>query len=103
MTPTRTFLNGFLIGLFIFIVVNALAAHLLSDCGLPAVLGVAYCSDAVARAGFPLVFFEQGGYAYRSGFNLPFLLLDLFIGIGFAVVYGFIASRREKRKQVLDT
>jgi hypothetical protein len=91
MTPSRAFLNGFLIGLFLFILVNLLAAHLLSDCGLPAVLAAGFCADDIARAGFPLVFFEQGGFAYRSIFNLPYLLLDLFIGFDFATLSGFIS------------
>lgn len=91
MTPSRAFLNGFLIGLFIFILVNILAAHLLSDCGLPAVLGADSCADDIARAGFPLIFFEAGGFAFRSIFNLPYLLLDIFIGLNFATLCGFIA------------
>lgn len=91
MTASRTFLNGLLIGLFIFILANVLAAHLLSDCGLPAVLGTDFCADDIARAGFPLIFFEQGGFAFRSIFNLPYLLLDLFIGLDFAILCGFTA------------
>jgi hypothetical protein len=100
MTTFRAFLNGFLIGLVIFILANLLAAHLLSDCGLPAVLGADSCADDIARAGFPLVFFEQGGFAYRSFFNLPYLLSDAFIGLSFAVICGFVARRLEKRKQL---
>ena len=92
MTPSRTFLNGFLIGLLIFILVNILAAHLLSDCGLPAVLGVDSCADDIARAGLPFIFFEEGGFAFRSIFNLPYLLLDIFIGLDFAVMCGFVAG-----------
>ena len=90
MTSSRAFRNGFLIGLFIFILVNVLAAHLLSDCGLPAILGTDSCADDIARAGFPLIFFEQGGFVYRSIFNLPYLLLDIFIGLDIAVICGFI-------------
>ena len=97
MTPSRAFLNGFSIGLFIFILVNFLAAHLLSDCGLPAVLGADSCADDIARAGFPLVFFEQGGFAFRSIFNLPYLLLDLFIGLDFATISGFLMQWLGKR------
>lgn len=99
MTPSRTFLNGFLIGLFIFLLVNILAAHLLSDCGLPALLGTDFCADDIARAGFPLIFFEQGGFAYRNIFSLPYLLLDIFIGLDFATISGFIARWLAKRKQ----
>jgi hypothetical protein len=99
MTTSRTFLNGFLIGLLLFILVNILAAHLLSDCGLPALLGTDFCADDIARAGFPLIFFEEGGFAFRSIFNLPYLLLDIFIGLDFATLCGFIARWNEKRHQ----
>ena len=100
MTASRAFLNGFLIGLLLFILANILAAHLLSDCGLPALLGTDSCADDIARSGFPLVFFEEGGFAYRSIFNLPYLLLDIFIGLDFAVMFGLITrwlfNQREK-------
>lgn len=98
MTASRTFLYGFLIGLLVFILANILAAHLLSDCGLPAILGAGPCADDIARAGFPLIFFEEGGFAYRSIFNLPYLLLNIFIGLGFGTLSGFIARWLEKRK-----
>ena len=97
MTFSRTFLNGFLIGLLVFILANLFAAHLLSDCGLPALLGADACADDISRAGFPLVFFEQGGFAYRSIFNLPNLAFDIFIGLGFAILCGFIARWNAKR------
>ncbi len=99
MTTSRTFLKGFLIGLFIFILANLLAAHLLSDCGLPAVLGMDFCADDITRAGFPLIFFEEGGFAYRSTFNLPYLFLDVFIGFDLAILCGFLARWNEKRNQ----
>jgi ABC-type antimicrobial peptide transport system permease subunit len=97
MTSARAFLRGILIGLFLFILANLLAAHLLSDCGLPSIFGMDFCADDIARAGFPFIFFEEGGFAYRSIFNIPNLLLDIFIGIGFAVVCGLIGNRRKKR------
>ena len=96
MTPRRTFLKGFLIGLSIFILLNLLAAHLFSDCGLPALFGLAACSDDISRAGFPFVFFEQGGFAYRSNFNFPIFILDLVIGVGIATMTGFYMSRNKK-------
>lgn len=91
MTASRTFLKGFLIGLFIVSLANILAAHLLSDCGLPAILGIDSCADDIARAGFPLIFFEEGGFAFRSIFNLPYFLLDIFIALDFAVICGFVS------------
>jgi len=97
MTFNRTFLNGFLIGLFIFLIVNLIAAHLLSDCGLPALLGASSCADDISRAGFPLIFLEQGGFVSRNIFNPSNLLFDIFIGFDIAFTSGFIASWREKR------
>jgi hypothetical protein len=99
MDKLRASLNGFLIGLLIFLFANLIAAHLLSDCGLPAVLGVDYCADDIVRTGFPLVFYEEGGFAYREMFNLPYLLLDLFIGLDLAVFSGFMARWIEQRRQ----
>ncbi len=95
MTKRRTFLKGFLIGLSIFILVNILAAHLFSDCGLPALLGFSACADDISRAGFPFVFFEQGGFAYHVTFDLPFLILDLIIGTGVAVFMGIFFNRKK--------
>jgi hypothetical protein len=97
MTFNRTFLNGFLIGLFIFLIINLIAAHLFSDCGLPALLGASSCADDISRAGFPLIFLEQGGFVSRNIFNPSNLLFDIFIGFDIAFTSGFIASWREKR------
>ncbi len=97
MTFNRAFFNGFFIGLFIFLAANLIASHLLSDCGLPALLGAFACSDAISRAGFPLIFLEQGGFISQNTFNLSNLLFDIFIGFDLAFTSGFIASWREKR------
>ncbi len=93
MRPSRAFFYGAWIGVAIFILSNLLAAHLLSDCGLPATLGADSCADDIARTGFPLVFFEQGGIVFHSTFNLPYFLLDILFGIGLAVIGGFSAQR----------
>jgi len=85
----RSFLYGFLIGLLLFVVVNLVAAQVLSDCGLISVFGRDACADDIARAGFPLVFFEEGGFVYRHIFNMPYFLLDIFIGFDFAIISGF--------------
>ena len=100
MTASRAFLIGSLIGLLIFLLANLLAAHLLSDCGLPSVFGLDYCSDDIARAGFPLVFFEEGGFAFRSFFNVPYLLFDIFIGTDLAVLAGFTAHWLARRHHI---
>jgi ABC-type antimicrobial peptide transport system permease subunit len=97
MTKPRAFLAGFLLGFLIFLLLNLLTAHLLSDCGLPAVFGRDACADDIARAGFPLVFFEEGGFAFRSIFNLPYLLIDTLTGLGIAVLGGLILRRSRSR------
>ena len=96
MTSRKNFLKGFLIGLSSFILLNILAAALFSDCGLPALFGLGGCSDAISRAGFPFVFFEQGGFAYHSNFNFSVFILDIVIGIGIAVTTGFYMDRNKK-------
>lgn len=93
---TRRALIGFLTGLLIFIAINLLSVHLASDCGLPAVFGRDSCADDIARAGWPMVFYEEGGFAYRFEFNLRVLLLDLAIGIIWASVLGWFMARRAK-------
>lgn len=96
MTKQQFSLKGFLIGLSGFILLNILASALFSDCGLPALFGLGGCADAISRAGFPFIFFEQGGFAYRSSFSLPIFILDIFIGIGIAGMTGYYMSRNKK-------
>ena len=93
---TRRFIIGFAIGLLIFLALNLLSAHLNSDCGLLAVFERDTCDDDIARAGWPLVFYEQGGFAYRFEFNLPVLLLDVAVGIISASILAWLIARRER-------
>lgn len=69
-----------------FLVLNLLAAHFMSDCGLPAAFGLLNCSDDIVRAGWPLQFYEQGGLAYRSAFDAASLLVDVLSGLGASVL-----------------
>ena len=69
----------------IFLLINLLAAHLASDCGLPAVFGRDACADDIARAGWPLTFYEEGGFAYRQNFDSVSLLINLGTGLVVAV------------------
>ena len=92
----QKFATGFLFGLLIFIAINLFAAHLSSDCGLAAVFGRDACADDIARAGWPLQFYEEGGFAYRSNFNSLFLLLNSAMGIIFSVICGWFLARRKK-------
>jgi len=91
----RHFFIGFALGLLLFLAINLAAAHLASDCGLSAVFGRDACADDIARAGWPLRFHEEGGFAYRSNFNATALLLDLGVGLACAVLTGWIYSRRK--------
>jgi hypothetical protein len=93
---TKRFMIGFGIGLLIFIAINLLSAHLRSDCGLPAVFGRDMCADDIARAGWPLQFYEDGGFAYHHNFNAVFLVVNLGIGSVLAVFAGLLFARIEK-------
>ena len=94
----RAFVSGFLVGGLCFLAANLLATHLRSDCGLPALVGRSACADDIRRAGFPLLFWEEGGFAYRRTFNPPALFLDLSVGLGFAVSAGLVRGWRARRK-----
>jgi phosphate/sulfate permease len=93
----RPFLSGFLIGLLIFVLLNLVAAHLRSDCGLAAVFGFSHCADDISRAGFPVVFYEQGGFAYHSMLDPVRFIVDAVIGLVFAVGCGFFWRWQKKR------
>jgi len=92
---TLRFAIGFLPGLLIFLAISLISAHFSSDCGLPAVLGHDSCSDDIARAGWPLIFYEEGGFDYRYSFNPPALMLDLGIGMLLACRLGWLSSQQK--------
>lgn len=91
----KRFSIGFFAGLLIFSAINLLAAHLASDCGLPAVIGQDACADDIARAGWPLQFYEEGGFAYRRELDLNSLLGNLGIGLGVSSIAGWLFARRK--------
>ena len=66
---TKRFAIGFFSGLLIFLAINLTIAHLSSDCGLPAVFGRDACADDIARAGWPMLFYEEGGFDFSFIFN----------------------------------
>ena len=82
------FVLGFVGMLAACALVNLAAAHFQSDCGLPAVIGISGCSDDIVRLGFPLLFWEQGGFAYRAEFNPAALAVDVLIVLGVSSVVG---------------
>jgi hypothetical protein len=92
--PTmRNFVIGAVAALLIFLAANVVAAQLLSDCGLLGVLGRAGCADDISRVGFPLVFWEDGGFAYRHVFSIGALAADIAIGVVLSVAAGWAARR----------
>jgi hypothetical protein len=97
MNSSRGFFSGFLVGLLLILLANVIAAHLLSDCGLPAILGRSMCADDIIRAGFPFPFFEEGGFAFRHNFDSLYLLVDIGIGFGFAWICGLFTKSAFKR------
>lgn len=86
----RPFLIGFALTLALFLAVNLIAADIQSSCGLPGLLHMAGCDDDISRAGFPLVFYEEGGFAYRNNFSIGALGVDVFCGLGLATLGGMI-------------
>ena len=93
---TKRFALGFAIAFLAFIGINLIAAHLASDCGLAAVFGRDPCADDITRAGWPLQFYEEGGFAYRSEFNPLSLFINLATGIGVAIIAGWFYARKKK-------
>ena len=87
------FLLGFAAGLIVFAGLNLLAAHLRSDCGLPAVLGMAHCADDIRRAGFPFVLWEEGGFAFRHIFSPTLLAADVSLALAVSAAAGWAAQR----------
>ena len=97
---TRAFAFGFGGTLLLFIGLNLLSAHLLSDCGLLGVLNVSGCTDDIRRVGFPLLAWEEGGFAYRQSFNAVALFMDLVIALGASVVVGLVSRWWGRRTKV---
>lgn len=83
----------------LFIAANLIAAHLQSDCGLPAVLGLSHCADDIRRVGFPLIFWKEGGFVYRSNFEPANFLFDIGLAVIVSVIVGVIAQRLSSQVQ----
>ena len=90
---SRRFWLGFGLSLLAFLLVNLLVAHFRSDCGLPAVLGASVCADDIRRAGWPLLFMEQGGFIGLSLFSTTALLADIIIALVISAAVGWVAAR----------
>ncbi|MBI3241105.1 MAG: hypothetical protein HYZ49_02285 [Chloroflexi bacterium] len=92
------FALGFGLGLAAFAGLTLVAAHFQSDCGITAVLGVSGCADDIVRLGFPLLFLEQGGFAYRANFNVAAFAIDVLFALGVSgglgLACGWAAGKR---------
>ncbi len=97
MTTPRRFITGFLIALLVFLGLNLLAAHSMSDCGLAALFQLDSCADDITRAGWPVKFYEAGGFAYHREFNALASGLDLGIGLVMSAGLRWLFARRTKR------
>ena len=98
---SKSFLAGAIATPLVFVAINLAAAHLQSDCGISAVIGLwlpslKSCADDIVRIGFPFRFFEEGGFAFRSIFNLGALLGDVLVALAASVVVGLLARRLAK-------
>ncbi len=94
----RHFWIGFGVTFLVFLGLNLLSAHLRSDCGLGAWLGLSNCADDLRRAGFPWVIWEQGGFIGLNIFRLPALLGDLAVGIIISLLGGWQHAARLARR-----
>jgi hypothetical protein len=70
------FLAGFTTCLAFFLILNLLSYFLRSD-----MFGMLGWQDSIKRVGFPFLFFEEGGFAYRQHFDLAKLLLNASVGV----------------------
>ena len=106
-TRLRWFITGFAATLLVFLLINIVVAHLRSDCGIWAVIGLwlprwSPCNDDIVRVGFPFLVLEQGGFAYRSIFDPLAVLLNSAIAVGASLLVGgvllifFSSGRRTK-------
>lgn len=86
----RAFALAFLTTLVLFVGINLVAAHIRSDCGIAAAL--IGCADDIRRAGFPLLVWEEGGFAYRNIFHFTAWILDVGIGLTACTIMGLIGQ-----------
>ncbi|HEV3459258.1 MAG TPA: hypothetical protein VHG32_22105 [Thermoanaerobaculia bacterium] len=95
----RRFSTGALLGLLLFVALTALATHLRSDFGLRAAINPLRCFDCIRRIGFPLTFYEEGGYAYRKIFDGPAFAVDSAAALTIGVMGGLVAERFRKPRR----
>ena len=96
----RDFTLGLLCTAFLFLIANVVAIHVRSDAGLFEGLGlVDNWQDDIRGMGFPLLFYEEGGFAYRYFFSAANLFWDVSMAVTCAigVGLGYAIRRRDAR------
>src|ERR1041384_5676168 len=93
LNAVSRFVGGCAFGLALFAVATCAHAHLASSCGLLSVLSFVHCPDGIKRVGFPLVIWEEGGFAYHSMFSVAALAFDLCVAGCAALLAGVVARR----------
>ncbi len=96
MTHSRRFILGCAAGILLFLGINALAAQRMSDCGLAAVFQMDACNDDIVRVGWPVKFYEEGGFDYHRGFNTLAMWMDIGLSLSVSAAVGWIAARQTR-------
>src|SRR6266566_5920136 len=76
----KRFATGFLLVLLAFGVANFISYYVRTD--MPG------AADAIRRAGFPFLVWEEGGFAYRNHFSQAALLGDIAVAVCLGSVAG---------------
>lgn len=82
------FLSGFATCIAFFLILNLLSYFLRSD-----MFGMPGGHDTIKRVGFPFLFYEEGGFAYRHYFGWEKLILDGAIGVLMSVVGALVWTK----------
>jgi hypothetical protein len=98
VSSPRRFSTGAALGLLFFVALTVLATHLRSDGGLLAMIPFG-CFDCIRRIGFPLTFYEDGGFVYRKIANPPAFAVDSAVALTFGVMGGLLAERFRKPRR----
>lgn len=94
----QKFFIGFGLAVLGVVTLNLLAAHVQSDCGIRAVIGLwipsmRFCSDDIVRVGFPFRVIEEGGVAFRSMFDSSALTADIVVALAASLAVGWITRQ----------
>ena len=85
----KRFAIVFLLTILAFGVANAISYYVRSDA-----IGA---EDAIRRAGFPFLVWEEGGVAYRYHFSHGALCGDIIVAVCVGIMAAILASRIKRR------